>query len=312
MDIDARQLACLLLIAQHGSFSRAASHARLSQPALSRTIAQLERAIGGRVLERGRFGAKLNELGKALERHAEAVAVQLRRANEEARLHRDHLGGALTVGVTPISAAELVPSAVARLVRERPASSIRILELPFERGRAALKRGEIDLYVGPLQQLGEASDLLEETVIADPLCVVVGAAHPLTSRRSLKLTQLPRGDIVLPVGSNALVQQLQALFLTACLPYPHASVTTDSMLVLKGLIKSGRFVTIMPRTLVELECQAGLLRAIRLDGPGNSRLLGFAWSPDRPLAPLTRALMDELRALGKSRAQLTNGVSALP
>lgn len=301
MNIDARQLACLQLISQHGSFSRAALHARLSQPALSRTIAQLERAVGGRVMERGRFGARLTELGKTLERYADAVAVQLRRASEEAQLHRDHPGGTLTVGVTPISAAELVPSAVARLIRRRPSSSIRILELPFERGRAALKRGEIDLYVGPLQQLGEASDLSEETVITDPLCVVVGARHPLASRRSLKLTQLPQRDIVLPIGSNALVRQLQALFLTASLPYPHASVTTDSMLVLKGLIKSGRFVTIMPRTLVQLECQARLLRAIRLDAPGNSRLLGFAWSPDRQLAPLTRALMDELRALSNDR-----------
>ena len=157
------------------------------------------------------------------------------------------------------------------------------------------------MYFGPLQQLGEASDFSEETVVTDPLCVVVAASHPLASRRSLKLDRVSSYDWVLPIGSNALVRQLQALFLTASLPYPRATVTTDSMLALKGLVKSGRFVTIMPKTLVELECAAGQLRAIKLDSPGNSRLVGLAWSPIRPLGPLTQALIEELRALGAGR-----------
>src|SRR5690606_1627764 len=124
----------------------------------------------------------------------------------------------LVVGVTPISAADLVPAAVASLIERRPGISIRVLELPFERGRAALKRGEIDLYVGPLQQLGEQSDFSEETVLTDPLCVVVAPSHPLASRRSIKLEQIASENFVLPIGSNALVRQLQALFLTASLP----------------------------------------------------------------------------------------------
>lgn len=301
MEITPRQLACLLTIAKEGSFSRAAARAGLSQPALSRTIAQLERTIGARVLERGRFGARLNELGMALSRHAEAVEVQIRRAGEEAALHRDKLGGTLIVGVTPITAAELVPRAVAKLTEKRRGLSIRIMELPFERGRAALKRGEIDLYVGPLQQLGEPSEFAEETIVTDPLCVVVGKSHPLGRRRTLALDQVASQDFVLPIGSNALVRQLQALFLTASLAYPRATVTTDSMLALKGLVRSGHFVTIMPKTLVDLECKTGLLRAIPLDSPGNSRLVGLAWSPDRPLGPLTLALMDVLRAIGKTR-----------
>lgn len=301
MDIDPRQLACLLTISRQGSFSRAAAQAGLSQPALSRTIAQLERTIGARVLERGRFGARLNDLGLALARHAEAVAVQIRRAGEAAALHRENLGGTLVVGVTPITAAELVPRAVARLTEKHRGLSIRIMELPFERGRAALKRGEIDLYVGPLQQLGEPSEFAEETIVTDPLCVVVATSHPLARRRSLRLEQIALEDFVLPIGSNALVRQLQALFLTASLAYPRATVTTDSMLVLKGLVQHGRLVTIMPRTLVDLECRAALLHAIKLDSPGNSRLVGLAWSPDRPLGPLTSGLIEELRAIGKTR-----------
>ena len=295
MDIDPRQLFCLLTVAQQGSFSRAAAHYKVSQPALSRTIAQLEKVIGARVLERGRFGAKLNDLGMMLARHAEALQVQLARAGEEADLHRQKLGGALVIGVTPVTAADLVPRAVGRLMKREPQASIRILEMPFERGRAALKRGEIDLYVGPLQQLGESSDFNEETLVQDPLYVVVAADHPLASGRAVTLQDASAFEWALPIGSNALVRQLQALFLTASLPYPRAMVTTDSMLALKGLVKRGNVVTIMPLTLVTLECEAGLLRAIPLKDAGNSRLIGFAWSPDRPLSPVASAFIDVLR-----------------
>lgn len=295
MEIDARQLACLLTIAQHGSFSRAATHRRLSQPALSRTISQLERALGARVLERGRFGAKLNSLGTALVRHAEAIQVQLSRAREEAELYRDHVDGQLIVGVTPITAAELVPHAISRLIARRPNASIRIVELPFERGRAALKRGEIDVYVGPLQQLGESSDLLEETIFADPLCVVVSPKHPLASRRSIQLKELSHCSWALPIGSNALLRQLQALFLTASLPYPQAAVTTDSMLTLKGIVKYSNLITIFPRALVRLECVVGELHAIKLSNAGNSRIVGVALSPDRPMSPLAEHFIQSLR-----------------
>ena len=162
-----------------------------------------------------------------LVRHAEALQVLLKRAREEAELSRKQLGGALIVGVTPVSAADLVPMAVAELKTHQPSVSVRLLELPFELGRAALKRGEIDLYVGPLQQFGQTSDFHEETVVQDPLCVVVSVGHPLATRRSIGLKEASRHAWVLPTGSNALMRQLQALFLTASLPYPQATITTN-------------------------------------------------------------------------------------
>jgi LysR family pca operon transcriptional activator len=77
MNLEPKQLRHLATIAAYGSFSRAAKHLNISQPALSTSIAQLERTVGGRVLDRGRHGAKLTELGHALVRHSHAVNSQL-------------------------------------------------------------------------------------------------------------------------------------------------------------------------------------------------------------------------------------------
>src|SRR5215510_5046852 len=112
MALEPRHLMHLSMIAQHGSFSRAAAALSVSQPALSSSIAQLERSIGARVLERGRQGAKLNEIGRALARHAQALQAQLAHAAEEAQLRKRGGEGPLRIGVTPVTAANLVPQAL--------------------------------------------------------------------------------------------------------------------------------------------------------------------------------------------------------
>ena len=73
MEPDYRQLMYLLAIAECGSFSRAAAKLRMSQPALSNSIAALERALGVRVLDRTRNGATLTDFGRLLANHAEAL-----------------------------------------------------------------------------------------------------------------------------------------------------------------------------------------------------------------------------------------------
>ena len=87
MEFDLKQLRNLLAIARHGSFSRAAAALKMSQPALSNSIVQLERRLHDRVLERGRHGAQLTELGQLLVRHAELMEIGLERAVEEIRTH---------------------------------------------------------------------------------------------------------------------------------------------------------------------------------------------------------------------------------
>ncbi len=84
MNIEHRQLRHLLAIVRSGSFSLAARELRISQPALSASIAQLEANIGGKLLERGRNGAVATTLGAAMVRHAEIIDMQMRRAVEEA------------------------------------------------------------------------------------------------------------------------------------------------------------------------------------------------------------------------------------
>jgi LysR family transcriptional regulator of gallate degradation len=107
MELELKPLLNLLAIARNGSFSRAAASRNVSQPALSNSIAQLESRVGGRLLDRGRHGAQLTELGRALARHAEAIEAQLTRAADELACAQGAVAGPLVIGVTPVAAAHL-------------------------------------------------------------------------------------------------------------------------------------------------------------------------------------------------------------
>src|SRR4051794_39906106 len=128
MEIDPRHLRLLRAIAEQGSFTRAAAAQRISQPAMSAGIAQLEKRLGVRVLERGRHGARLNDFGRLLLRHARGLDALLEQAQAEVDLKRLGHEGPLLIGGTPVTLIELVPAAIELLAQETQRISITVME----------------------------------------------------------------------------------------------------------------------------------------------------------------------------------------
>lgn len=303
MALEPKQLMHLSMIADHGSFSRAAAALNISQPALSNSMAQLERSVGARVLERGRQGAKLTDVGAALVRHARALQSQLAHAAEEAHLKALGGEGPLKIGVTPVTAANLVPQALGRLHRETPNISVSILEGVLDEAMTALHSGEVDIVVGPVAVYPASQDLVEETLVNDPLGIVMRAQHPLAKRRSLSLRNLRDVSWALPSERSAFRRQLEALFITAGVQWPTLCLTTNSMTALKSIVMSSDAVTIMPSRLLALECKARRLVCISLRDTGNERTLGMTWLRRRGLSPLAERFVAILRAVAQEEAR---------
>jgi DNA-binding transcriptional LysR family regulator len=292
----------LSIIADHGSFSRAAAAVNMSQPALSSSIAQLERTIGARVLERGRQGAKLTEIGSVLVRHARALQSQLAHAAEEANLKKLGGDGPLKIGVTPVTAATLVPQALGRLHRENPNISVSILEGVLDEAMTALHDGEVEIVVGPIAVYPASRDLVEEPLVNDPLGIVMRAQHPLARRRSLSLKSLREVSWALPSERSAFRRQLEALFVTAGVQWPTLCLTTNSMTALKAIVMNSDAITIMPRRLIPLETKTRRLTCVPLRDTGRERTLGITWSRRRGLSPIAQRFVSLLREVAKSDA----------
>jgi molybdate transport repressor ModE-like protein len=295
MEFDLKQLRNLLAIARHGSFSRAAAALKMSQPALSNSIVQLERRLHDRVLERGRHGAQLTELGQLLVRHAELMEIGLGRAAEEIRTHERAAVGPLVIGVTPVAAAQLVPRALRLLRQEVPNLSASVLEMAFADAMPALLKGHLDLMVGPVGVYAQVDGVEEERLSTDPFAIIVRSGHPLRRRRSISLRELADAAWVLPNDQSAFHRQLEALFIVAGVPWPTSAIVTNSMVALKSMVVHGDGVAIMPRQLVALEREAGLLHCIDLVEAGAARALGLSWARGRKLSPLAQRFAEIIR-----------------
>ena len=298
MPLEPRQLMHLALIADHGSFSRAAAAMSISQPALSSSIAQLERSVGARVLDRGRQGAKLTEVGSTLVRHARALQLQLAHAAEEAHLRTLGGDGPLRIGVTPVTAANLVPQALGRLHGETPNISVSVLE-GLDEAMTALHDGEVEIVVGPIAVFPASRELIEEPLVSDPLGVVMRARNPLARRRSLSLRGLRDVSWALPSERSAFRRQLEALFVTAGVQWPTLCLTTNSMTALKAIVTNSDAITIMPRRLVALEIRTRRLASVPLRDTGRERTLGMTWLRRRALSPIAERFLAVLRAVAR-------------
>jgi LysR family transcriptional regulator, regulator for genes of the gallate degradation pathway len=292
MKLEPRQLAHLATIAECGSFGRAAVRLNISQPALSASIAQLERTVGGRVLERGRHGAKLTELGHALARHSHAVSSQLSIAAEEIRLRKLGGYGPLKIGVTPISAASLVPEALGRLKRTIPKLSASVIEGVFGEGMSMLRAGEIDLFVGPVGIFPISAEIVEQPLTTDPLDLVLRPRHPLASSATVSLRDLRDADWALPSEGGAFQRQIEALFISAGVQWPAFYIGTNSMTALRAIVMQSDCVTIMPRRLLQLERKAKRLTTVPLKDRGSRRSLGLSWIRHRGLSPIAARFAD--------------------
>src|ERR1700722_15517113 len=165
--IDPRHLANLLAVADYGSFNRAAAARGLSQPALSNSIAQLERRLGFPVLTRSRRGSEVNEYGKSLLQGARTLEALLSQIAEQVRLKRVGVSGPLRIGATPSMTLKFMPNLMGRVLQGTDAVQIHITEGLDDQLIPALQLGELDLVLGAASNTSLPGDLVEESLFDD-------------------------------------------------------------------------------------------------------------------------------------------------
>jgi DNA-binding transcriptional LysR family regulator len=293
MRIDPRRLLDLLAVAKHGSISAAAESLNVSQPGLSQGIAQLEHGLGVKVLERDRHGARLTGFGHALMYHAKALDALLERAREEMRLRSLGIEGPLAVGITPITAASLVPQALGLLFAETPKVSVSLVEGLDDELVAMLRARELDLVVSRLRPGLEG--IASEPLSLSDWALITHPKHPLARRASVTLAEIPADRWVLPAGGSAFRRQMEMVFSAASLPWPTTGVSTNSILAIKAIVMNTEGVTIMSPVLVEVEQRAGRLHVVPLKDVAPLQPVGMMWRSDDELSPVAARFAKVLR-----------------
>jgi DNA-binding transcriptional LysR family regulator len=302
MRLDPRRLLDLLAVSRHGSFSAAADATGVSQPGLSQSIAQLEHGLGVRVLERDRHGARLTDAGRMLAFHARALESVLDRAKEEAHLQSLGIEGPLAVGITPVSAATLVPEAIGMLLGESPRVAVSITEGLDDELVAMLQAREIDLVISRLRP--GIAGLVSEPLVAADWALITRPNHPLASREAVSLREIENVQWVLPAGGSAFRRQMETVFAAAGIEWPLAGINTNSILAIKSIVMRSECVTLMSPALVEVECATARLRAVPLVDVAPLQPVGMTWRGGDEQTPIVMRFAKVLRFVAAESAHL--------
>nr|WP_237491845.1 LysR family transcriptional regulator [Streptomyces sp. YIM 132580] len=283
--VELRHLRAFLAIAEEGNVTRAAAHLGLTQPAVSRTLAALERHLGLRLVDRSTHHLSLTPEGVAFRDKAAAAVAAFDEALDTGRLHHwplrlGHAWSAFGPYTTPLL----------RGWQERyPATPLELLRIDDR--TAGLTRGEVDaaLLRGPVNAPG----LVTEVLFTEARVAAVTADGPLASRTSLRLADLVGGPVVLNTVSGTTTPELWP-------PHarPAATLTvanTDDWLT---AIAAGRGSGISAASTAAMHPHPGVAYVPLDDAPGVPVLLARRDGPGHPALPELAALAREIVARG--------------
>ena len=186
-----RDLHVLSAVVQWGSMAKAAQHLAVSQPVVSAAVADLEHAIGVRLLDRSRRGVEPTIYGRAILKHGMVAFDALKQGVKEIEFLADPAAGELRIGCPEWISAGLLPVIIDRLLQKRPRIVFHVNQtITGTQEFRELRERSLDVALGWLPSPLTGEDLHAETLYHDQWCVVAGVRSPWARRRKIKFVEL--------------------------------------------------------------------------------------------------------------------------
>ncbi|MBN3854155.1 pca operon transcription factor PcaQ [Paraburkholderia sp. Ac-20340] len=312
-----RHLQCFLAVAQFGSVQQAAESLSITQPAVSKTIAELEAALGVKLFERGRHGAVPTREGQLFMPHASACVSALRQGVALLAREEGAVAATLDIGVLPTVATAMLPAAMRRFTVEWPRVSVRLLTAANAELLERLKAGAISFAVGRLADPERMVGLSFEQLYNEPLAVVVRKGHPLVADADAgtgavrPLAQFPtQFPLVLPPFGTLIRQAADSLLAAWGAPPLTSFVELLSVSVGRALALENDAVWFVPSGAVEYDLREGTLVRLPLPSAGGEEPVGLIQRTDTQPSAAGRALMEAVRQATRERSGTQTPVAA--
>lgn len=291
-----RHLNCIVAIAQERTLARAAERLHLSQPAISKTLAELEQWAGTRLVERGRNGAALTPAGEHFLRYALDVRRAVDASASALAREEGHAPQAVRVGVLPTVEIAVLPNAILSMRALMPGVGVQIRVASNAELLDALKAGEIDLMVGRMAEPSSMKGIAFEYLYTESLSVVARAGHPLTQRGAQPaLEDVLAYPLVIPGERTAPRHHAEALFESRGLRLPQGCVETQSSPVARLVVAASDAVWIVPQRVAQHDIDDGLLALVDVPTPRGVEQIGILHRSQHRLSEATAAFAEQLR-----------------
>ncbi|MGY4502071.1 DNA-binding transcriptional LysR family regulator [Bradyrhizobium sp. GM24.11] len=298
-----QDLHVLMTVVQAGSMGKATQILNTTQPNVSRSIGELEQALGVRLLDRHRQGIEPTEYGHALLDCGVAVFDDLRQGVKNIAFLADPTAGELRIGTTTFLAASFVSALVDRLSRRYPRIVFHLVTGYTETLHRELAERNVDLLI--IRGSGPIADPRYdfEFLFDDSYVVAAGPQNQWVRRRRIEIAELVNELWVLPPPDSVIGSIVMDAFHASGLDYPRVTVVTDCPHMRISLLATGRFVTIFPATAFRFLTKRSELKVLPVELPMARRPNGIVTLKNRALGPVAQIFIDCARGVAKPLAK---------
>jgi DNA-binding transcriptional LysR family regulator len=241
-----RDLRILRALAESGSMSRAAKQLAVSQPVVSKTIADLENMLGVRLLDRTSHGVEATVYGRALLNCGTVVLDELQRGMQEIAFLSDPTMGELRIGGAGPFVDGLIPAVISRLSQRHRRIEFHVTESDPPTLCSLLRERQLDLAILRTSGSMYTEDLDTDALFEEPMFVVAGLNNRWSRRRKIDLVELVEEPWTLPEADNVAMTLIADCFRAADAAPPTPQVVSDSMAARTRLVEMGPFLTFLP------------------------------------------------------------------
>lgn len=295
-----RDLRLLETVVQSRSMARAALQLNISQPAVSKAIAELEHVLGVRLLDRSRKGVEPTEYGRVLLDCGATVLDNLRQGVQRIEFLADPTAGEVRIGCHPFLAVSVVSAVIDRLARRYPRIIFRLLIEEAVKLQHELIARNVDFLI--TRRWSQIADerMSFECLFDESFVVVAGAQNPLARRRRISVLELMDEPWVLPPPESGFGTAVATAFRSCGLDYPRVAVVTTPPEVRVSLLTTGRFLTIYPTSALRFPTRRSELRVLPVALPLPRIPSGIVTLTQRAVTPAASLFIESARELAKS------------
>lgn len=302
--IKMRHLSCFLEVVRQGGVAQAGAALNLTQPAVSKAVAELETILGVALFDRAGRRLVPTGFGKTFVRYATAAAVALRQGLDA--IERN--GGdraAVRFGALPTVEDSIVPQAVARFISGPLACRVLVESGPSQHIMPLLRQGALDFTVGRMAQPDVMHGLVFEHLFSETMILATAAHHPLAAGRDLSFRDIDDFPVLMPPEGAIIRSMVDALLLADGLSFIARPVETVSNSFARSFALATDAVWIISRSVVAADLDQGDLVALDIDTRMSHGPVGITTRTGADLSVAAQALMEALRAAASDRAAAT-------
>ncbi|MEJ7895229.1 LysR substrate-binding domain-containing protein [Klebsiella pneumoniae] len=289
-----RHLHTFVAVAQQGTLGRAAETLNLSQPALSKTLNELEQLTGTRLVERGRLGAQLTLVGEQFLTHAVKVLDALNSAGQALNRKEGLNNDIVRIGALPTAALGILPTVIGQFHKQQKDITLQVATMNNTMLLAGLKSGEIDIGIGRMSDPELMSGLHYELLFLESLKLVVRPGHPLL-QETVTLSRVMEWPVVVSPKGTVPRQNAEALLQSQGCKMPAGCIETLSASLSRQLTVDFDYVWFVPSGAVKDDLRRGVLTALPIATQGAGEPIGILTRVDATLTPGTQTLLSAIR-----------------